>query len=72
MSVTAIAIEQSIAKQTPTVNGVNQLLAQITPTSVAVTVGIVLLAFALSKWVKYIFQKKDLQHKVPNWVGNTP
>ena len=69
MSVTAIAIEQSIAKQTPTVNGVNQLLAQITPTSVAVTVGIVLLAFALSKWVKYIFQKKDLQHKVPNWVN---
>ena len=50
-------------------DGVSQLLAQITPTSVAVTGGIILLAFIISKWVKSVFQKKDLQHRVPNWVN---
>ena len=47
----------------------SQLLAQITPTSVAVTVGIILLAFIISKWIKSVFQNKDLQHRVPNWVN---
>ena len=63
------AIEQSLAEQAPAVDGVSQLLAQITPTSVAVTVGIILLAFIISKWIKSVFQNKDLQHRVPNWVN---
>jgi len=62
-------IEQTLSKQAPAVNGVNELLAQITPTSMAVTALIIVLGYGITWWVKRIFSERDLQHKVPNWVN---
>lgn len=62
-------IEETLNKQAPAVNGVSELLAQISPTSVAVTALIVALGYGITWWVKRIFRERDLQHKVPNWVN---
>ena len=62
-------IEEKLSKQAPTVNGMGELLAQITPTSMAVTALIVVLGYGITWWVKRIFRQRDLQHKVPNWVN---
>ena len=62
-------IEQTLVEQAPAVDGVSQLLAQITPTSISVTLLIVLMAYGITAWVKHVFRQKDLQHKVPNWVN---
>ena len=53
-------IEQTLSKQAPAVNGVNELLAQITPTSMAVTALIIVLGYGITWWVKRIFSERDL------------
>ena len=65
----AAAIEHDLTKKTPSVRNFNQLLEQITPTSISVTLLIIVAGYGLSWLVKRIFQARDLQHRVPNWVN---
>ncbi len=62
-------IEKKLSEQALGVNGVGELIAQITPTSMAITALIIALGYGITWWVKRIFQERDLQHKVPNWVN---
>ena len=49
--------------------GVHALIAEISPTSMAITLLIIALGFFVTWMVRRIYQQRDLQHKVPNWMN---
>lgn len=62
-------IEQNLTSEQAPVHGVQALIAEISPTSMAITLLIVALGFFVTWVVRRVYQQRDLQHKVPNWVN---
>ncbi len=62
-------LEQTLILDDTPVQGLRALWAEISPTSMVITVLIVALGFSLTWLVRRLFAQRDLQHKVPNWVN---
>ena len=63
-------LEQVLTDQTNTpVQGVRALIAELSPTSLAITLLIIALGFLVTWAVRRVYQQRDLQRKVPNWVN---
>ena len=62
-------LEHTLNSKNAPVQGVHALIAEISPTSMAITLLIIALGFFVTWMVRRIYQQRDLQHKVPNWMN---
>ena len=62
-------LEHTLTSKNAPVQGVHALIAEISPTSMAITLLIIALGFFVTWMVRRIYQQRDLQHKVPNWMN---
>ena len=62
-------LEHTLTSKNAPMQGVHALIAEISPTSMAITLLIIALGFFVTWMVRRIYQQRDLQHKVPNWMN---
>ncbi|MBP6295016.1 MAG: mechanosensitive ion channel [Hydromonas sp.] len=62
-------LEHTLTSKNAPVQGVHALIAEISPTSMAITLLIIALGFFVTWMVRRIYRQRDLQHKVPNWMN---
>ncbi|MBS1174922.1 MAG: mscK [Burkholderiaceae bacterium] len=62
-------LEHTLTSKNAPVQGVHALIAEISPTSMAITLLIIALGFFVTWVVRRVYQQRDLQHKVPNWMN---